>query len=144
MTDSVDAGPAGPSQDTLLHRAIGRVTAEFLGTATGQPPYGIVTFAVRGFSEAEPQGPRRTAFERVSAEVGTGMSEILAQGLEEGRLAAILTELAEQYRLTALDTGDLDSRDAYDALADTMDASVYYNRDPNAALHRRRKQPVKA
>lgn len=137
-------GTAGPSQDTVLHRAIGRVAAEFLGSAAGQAPYGIVTFAVRGFSEADPQGPRRATFERISVEIGTGMNEVLAQELEEGRLAATLADLAEEYRAKALAASDHDSREAYDALADTMDASVYYNRDSKAALYRRRKQPVKA
>ncbi|MBE4719507.1 hypothetical protein [Pseudarthrobacter sp. AB1] len=106
---------AGPSQDTILHRAICRVAEDFLGTAAAPAPSGIVTFAVRGFPPHEPPGPRRATFERLRAVVGHRITEILQEGLEEGRLAARLADATEEWRARCLGEPDRDAREAWEA-----------------------------
>lgn len=127
-TDEAEAGvEASPVEETLLHRAIARVIEEFRGTAEGQPPRHVITFAVPGFSETELETAGRETFDRISAGVASELESLLERQLSEDELVVAVTETTEAFRVRSFGE-EKDAARVYDALADTVDATVYYNR----------------
>lgn len=135
----MSAADAAPARQTLLHLALARAAEEFSGTAEGQPDRRVITFAVPGFSGIDLQDSDRKAFARISAEIGTELAAVVDRGLTEPELIAAAAGAAEMFR-TKSGTTPAEAR-MYEALADTVEVTVYYNRQfhlPHAQLHRAR------
>lgn len=130
-----EAAPVVPDQGTLLHLAVARVSQEFLGTAEGETPRCILTFAIAGFPEDAPRDGRREVFEQVRATVGRELAAILEALPSVDGLVASVTEAMERLRTEAAQTGGT-AREACEALTDSVDAVVYYNRPPQPARDR--------
>jgi hypothetical protein len=125
--EAPETAPPAHAPETLLHRAIARAIEEFLGTAEGQPAQSIITFAIPGFSESELRAGGREDFDRASAEVAAELTTLLEGQLAEPDLVAAVTEAMERFRVKSFNELPESAR-AYNALADTVDATVYYNR----------------
>lgn len=131
---AVEAPPVH-DQSTLLHRAITRVSQEFLGTAEGEPSRQIITFAIPGFPDDAPKDDRRRVYEDVRAQVGSELETILAALPSVPELVAAVTEAMETLRAGASMAGGVRA-EACAALTDSVDAVVYYNRPPKPARTR--------
>lgn len=136
--DQAEQAPAVPDQTTLLHRAVTRISQEFLGTAEGEPSRQIITFAIPGFPEGAPEDARRRTYEQVRAVIGAELAAILEQLPSVPELVAAITEAMDRLRTSSTGLG-ADAREAYAALTDSVDAVVYYNRPPGPARPRVRR-----
>lgn len=125
--DQDEHTPAVPDQGTLLHRALTRVSREFLGTAEGEPSRQIITFAIPGFPDNAPRDDRRRTYEQVRSVIGAELAAILEQRPSVPELVAGVTDAMEKLRLESAGLGG-DAGEAYTVLTDSVDAVVYYNR----------------